>query len=111
MNSRQLAARKHRLCPTRTAYFKDHKTVPPETGLVLDRFWFSAWRIVVLLRVIDPRGGKTTPFPHHFCTTRRFRRGAVFPPTGKAANTGASRHPSIGHSAGALLTKPDGVRN
>ena len=37
--------------PPALPIFKDHKTAPPETGLVLDRFWFSAWRIVVLLRV------------------------------------------------------------
>ena len=77
----------------------------------------------MLLRVIDPRSGaragKTRPFPDHFQTTRRFRRGAVCrrgaeaqraqlgSQGSKAGNTapiGPSRH-----SAGALLPKPDGV--
>ena len=83
------------------------KKPPP---LKPDRFWTDfgspPGELLCWLRVIDPRSGaragKTRPFPDHFQTTRRFRRGAVLPPTGKSANTDANKHSSIGHSAGAL---------
>ena len=39
------------------------------------------------------QSGKTAPFLHRFRTTRRFRRGAIMPPSGKAASAGASRAP------------------